>query len=62
MKWSKLKKAAEALLADALKRRIQYHVTQYGPGDSYTMARGWITFDGIHYRTLLAKEVVTHNR
>jgi hypothetical protein len=46
MKWSKLKKIAETLLADSLKNRIKYHVTQYGPGDSYTMARGWITLDG----------------
>ncbi len=44
MKWSKLKKLTETLLADSLKKRIQYHVTQYA-GDSYTMARGWITLD-----------------
>ena len=44
MKWSKLKKLAEDLLADSLKKRIQYHVTQYAR-DSYTMSRGWITLD-----------------
>ena len=46
MKWSKLKRITEAFLADSVKNRIRYHITQYGPGDSYTMARGWITFDG----------------
>jgi hypothetical protein len=46
MKWSKLKKLAEALLADSLSGRIQYHITQYGRGDSYIMARAWITLDG----------------
>ena len=44
MKWSKLKKLTETLLADSIKKRIQYHVTQYA-GDSYTMARGSITLD-----------------
>ncbi len=45
MKWSKLKKSAEGLLADSLKGRVKYHLTRYGPGVSYIMARGWITFD-----------------
>ncbi len=47
MKWSKVKKLAEDLLADSLRGRIRYHVTDYGPnhrGD--TMSRGWITLDG----------------
>ncbi len=46
MIWTKLKKTAEALLSDALKERIEYHVTRYGNGVSDFMARGWVTFDG----------------
>jgi hypothetical protein len=46
MKWSKLKKTAEALLADSLKKRIKYHVTSYASAGGSTMSRGWMTFDG----------------
>lgn len=46
MKWSKLKKTAESLLADSLKDRIRYHVTKYGSGSTQIMSRGWITLDG----------------
>ncbi len=45
MRWSRLKKTAEGLLADSLKGRIQYWQTRYGPGLSTIMARGWITYD-----------------
>jgi hypothetical protein len=45
MKWSKLKKLAEELLAETLKKRVAYNLTRYGPGESYIMNRGWITFD-----------------
>jgi hypothetical protein len=45
MIWSKLKKTTESLLADSLRGRIKYHLTRYGPGESYIMNRGWITFD-----------------
>lgn len=45
MKWSKLKKSAEGLLADSLKGRVKYHLARYGPGVSYIMVRGWITFN-----------------
>ena len=45
MIWTKLKKTAEALLADTLKGRIEYHLTRYGKGVSYFMSRGWITLD-----------------
>ena len=45
-KWSKLKKDLEERLADSLKDRVQYHITHYGSGDSYTNSRGWITLDG----------------
>jgi hypothetical protein len=46
MRWSKAKKALENLLAESVRRRVQFHVTQYGPGQSYTMARAWVTWDG----------------
>ncbi len=46
MKWSKSKRAFEKLLAESVKKHVQFHVTQYGPGQSYTMARGWVTWDG----------------
>jgi len=46
MKWSKVEKSAEDLLADTLKGRIRFHVTKYCRGTSYTMSRGWITYDG----------------
>ncbi len=45
MVWTKLKKTAEALFADSLKGRIEYHLTRYGNGISYFMSRGWITLD-----------------
>jgi hypothetical protein len=46
MVWTKLKKTAEALLAEPLKGRIEYHLANYGRGVSYFMSRGWITLDG----------------
>jgi hypothetical protein len=46
MRWSKSRKALRELLSESVKRRVQFHVTQYGPGQSYTMARAWITWDG----------------
>ncbi len=46
MIWSKLKKAVEAHLADAVKEHLQLHLTRYGPGVSYIMNRAWITWDG----------------
>jgi hypothetical protein len=45
MKWSKLKKLAENLLADSVKDHLQFHVTTYGPGVSYIMTRAWVTWD-----------------
>ncbi len=47
MIWSKTRKALEALLANSVKGHVQYHITRYGPGVSYTMNRGWITWDGV---------------
>ncbi len=46
MIWSKLKKLVQGLLADSLQGRVEHYLTRYGPGVSYFMARGWITFDG----------------
>jgi hypothetical protein len=46
MVWTKLKKTAEALLAEPLNGRIEYHLANYGRGVSYFMSRGWITLDG----------------
>ncbi len=48
MKWSKLKKQAEAFLADPLKQRIQYHTTHYimARGNYEGHGRAWITLDG----------------
>ena len=45
MKWSKLKRTTEELLAEPLKNRVAYNLTRYGPGVSHVMSRGWITFD-----------------
>ncbi len=45
MVWSRLKKTSEALLADSLKGRIEFHLARYGKGVSYFMRRGWITLD-----------------
>jgi hypothetical protein len=45
MKWSKTKKALEALLADAVTDHVQFHMTRYGPGLSSIMERAWITWD-----------------
>ncbi len=45
MQWSKLKKLIEQTLAASVKPHLQIHVTRYGPGDSYYMARAWVTWD-----------------
>jgi hypothetical protein len=47
MTWSKLKKQVEALLAESVKDHLQFYMTRYGPGDSYTMARAWVTWDRV---------------
>jgi hypothetical protein len=46
MIWSKTKKSIEGLLADALKNRVRFNITRYGPGVSEIQNRAWITFDG----------------
>jgi len=46
MIWSKLKKMAEAMLADSLRGRVDYHTTRYGDGSNNLLRRGWITFEG----------------
>jgi hypothetical protein len=45
MIWSKTKKLTEELLADSLQKRVKYHITRYGPGESFIQNRAWITFD-----------------
>jgi hypothetical protein len=45
LKWSKLKKEIENRFAESLKGRIYLYSTRYTSA-SYTMSRGWITFDG----------------
>ncbi len=45
MVWTKLKKVAESFLAESLQGRVRYHLARYGPGVSFFMRRGWITFD-----------------
>jgi len=47
MIWTKLKKLAEALLADSLTGRVHYHAARYGKGVSYFMSRGWVTLDRV---------------
>lgn len=46
MIWTKTKKLIEGLLADKLQKRVQFHVTRYGPGVSDIQNRAWVTFDG----------------
>ncbi|HLG64170.1 MAG TPA: hypothetical protein VKY19_19655 [Ktedonosporobacter sp.] len=46
MIWSKLKKAVETLMADAVKAHLQVHLTHYGSGKTYIMNRAWVTWDG----------------
>ena len=48
MKWSKLKKIAEGLLADSLQGHVHYHTTRYhiSSGGHENHGRAWITFDG----------------
>lgn len=45
MKWSKQKQLIESLLADSLKGRLEFHITRYGKGDTWSMSRAWITWD-----------------
>lgn len=46
MIWSKLKKTVESLMADSVKGHLQIHLTRYGSGETYTMNRAWVTWDG----------------
>ena len=57
--WSKLKRAAEGLLADSVRRHLQLYMTHYGPGVSYFMARAWVTWDG---REIAAFSTIQHWR
>jgi|SRR5581483_3832602 len=45
MRWSKLKKALEALLAETVKEHLQVHFTRYGRSPDTMMDRAWITWD-----------------
>ncbi|HEU5377389.1 MAG TPA: hypothetical protein VFV38_18360 [Ktedonobacteraceae bacterium] len=45
MRWSKLKKALEDLLADVVKDHLDVHFTRYGRSPSSMMDRGWVTWD-----------------
>ncbi|MBA2286125.1 MAG: hypothetical protein H0W02_11615 [Ktedonobacteraceae bacterium] len=45
MRWSKLKKSLEDLLAEAVKEHLQMHFTRYGRSLSSVMDRAWITWD-----------------
>ena len=45
MRWSKLKKEIENRFADSLKGRVSIYSTRYTSA-SFSMSRGWITFDG----------------
>lgn len=45
MRWSKLKKALEELLAEAVKEHLHVHFTRYGRSPSSMMERAWITWD-----------------
>lgn len=46
MKWSKIKKQFEQLLAPSLQKRMQIHVTRYTKANM-DVGRGWITLDGV---------------
>lgn len=45
MRWSKLKKALEELLANAVKEHLDVHFTCYGRSPGTMMDRAWITWD-----------------
>ncbi len=46
MKWSKLQKRFQQLLAPALRGRLKIHVTSYRETMRFDIGRGWITIDG----------------
>jgi hypothetical protein len=46
MRWSKLQKRFEQLVAPALRRRLKIHVTSYRETKGMDVGRGWITIDG----------------
>src|SRR4051794_31495637 len=62
MIWSKSKRALKLLLADSVRNRVQYQMTRYGPGLSYTMTRAWVTWDGkeIANMSTIEKLIETH--
>lgn len=45
MRWSKLQKSLEDLLADSVKEHLQVHFTRYGRSPSSMMDRAWITWN-----------------
>lgn len=45
MRWSRVKKIAEGLLAESLRGRVAYHLVRYGPGMSNLTLRGSVTLD-----------------
>jgi hypothetical protein len=47
MRWSKLKRSLEDLLADAVKEHLQVHFTRYGRSPNSMMERAWITWDKV---------------
>jgi hypothetical protein len=46
MRWSKIKKRFEDLVAPSLHGRVQVHVTNYRETKGMDVGRGWITVDG----------------
>src|SRR5258708_39040258 len=47
MRWSKLKRSLEDLLAAAVKEHLQLHFTRYGRSPNSMMERAWITWDKV---------------
>ena len=45
MRWSQLQKQISERFAESLRSRIQIHSTQYGPGESSSQDRAWVTWD-----------------
>jgi hypothetical protein len=46
MRWSRIQKRFEELIAPALRGRVKVHVTAYRETKRFDLGRGWITVDG----------------
>ena len=61
MIWSKVKQRFEAMLAPALRGRVQVHLTSYERTSRFDVGRGWITLDGVEVVSVQVPSFYSNN-